>query len=133
MTEASALHDDRRLPALTGVRFFAAMTVLVSHFAHRGLILVPAGVVAFVDGGRTAVALFFVLSGFILAYNYSGLAGRSDRRAFYVNRIARSSPSSSARSESDTSSSPMTGRGSSTGTRSRSRRPWRWRRASSAS
>jgi peptidoglycan/LPS O-acetylase OafA/YrhL len=92
MTEASALHDDRRLPALTGVRFFAAMTVLVSHFAHRGLILVPAGVVAFVDGGRTAVALFFVLSGFILAYNYSGLAGRADRRAFYVNRIARIYP-----------------------------------------
>ncbi|MFT2692931.1 acyltransferase family protein [Clavibacter zhangzhiyongii] len=90
--EAGAMHDDRRLPALTGLRFFAAMTVLISHFAHRGIILVPAGIVAFVDGGRTAVALFFVLSGFILTYNYSQLSGRADRRAFYVNRVARIYP-----------------------------------------
>jgi peptidoglycan/LPS O-acetylase OafA/YrhL len=90
--DAATNHDDRRLPALTGLRFFAAMTVLISHFAHRGVILAPAGFVAFVDGGRTAVALFFVLSGFILAYNYSELSGAADRRAFYVNRIARIYP-----------------------------------------
>jgi peptidoglycan/LPS O-acetylase OafA/YrhL len=92
MTATDALHDDRRLPALTGVRFLAAMTVLMSHFAHRGLVDVPAAAVDFVDGGRTAVALFFVLSGFILAYNYVDLTGRRDRRTFYVNRIARIYP-----------------------------------------
>ncbi|MFT7767145.1 acyltransferase family protein [Clavibacter tessellarius] len=88
----TAVHDDRKLPALTGLRFFAAMTVLLSHFSHAGLVLIPAGAVAFVDGGRTAVALFFVLSGFILAYNYSGMSGTAERRAFYVNRIARIYP-----------------------------------------
>ncbi|MFT7709709.1 acyltransferase family protein [Clavibacter tessellarius] len=86
------MHDDRRLPALTGLRFFAAMTVLMSHFDHRGIVHVPEAFVSFVDGGRTAVALFFVLSGFILAYNYSELSGGAERRVFYVNRIARIYP-----------------------------------------
>jgi len=86
------VHDDRRLPALTGLRFFAAMTVLISHFDHRGVVAVPEFFVSFVDGGRTAVALFFVLSGFILAYNYSELSGGAERRTFYVNRIARIYP-----------------------------------------
>ncbi|MFT2751030.1 acyltransferase family protein [Clavibacter sp. Sh2036] len=88
----AATHDDRKLSALTGLRFFAAMTVLLSHFSHAGLVVIPAGIVAFVDGGRTAVALFFVLSGFILAYNYSEMSGGADRRAFYVNRVARIYP-----------------------------------------
>jgi peptidoglycan/LPS O-acetylase OafA/YrhL len=86
------VHNDRQLHALTGLRFFAALTVLLSHFANRGIILMPVGVVAFVDGGRTAVALFFVLSGFILTYNYSELSGPKERRSFYVNRIARIYP-----------------------------------------
>jgi peptidoglycan/LPS O-acetylase OafA/YrhL len=65
---------------------------LISHFAARDLIGVPEAITGFLDGGRTAVALFFVLSGFILTYNYSALAGKSDRRRFYINRIARIYP-----------------------------------------
>jgi peptidoglycan/LPS O-acetylase OafA/YrhL len=68
------------------------MAVVISHFAHRGLVTVPNAVIDFLDGGRTAVALFFVLSGFILAYNYPKLFGKEAIRGFYVNRLARIYP-----------------------------------------
>lgn len=81
------------LPALTGIRFFAALAVLLSHFAERSLVLIPKQVVDFLDGGRTAVSLFFVLSGFILAYNYYGrLDTKTRRRKYFVNRFARIYP-----------------------------------------
>jgi len=89
---AVAIHDDRKLPALTGVRFFAAAAVLVSHFSAHGAIVMPGSVIDFLDGGRTAVSLFFVLSGFILTYNYSTLTGAAARMRFYVNRVARIYP-----------------------------------------
>ncbi len=43
------------------------------------------------DDGRTAVALFFVLSGFILTRQYARISP-SDRRAYYVARFARIYP-----------------------------------------
>lgn len=88
----AAIHDDRRLPALTGIRFLAALVVVVCHFAERGLIHVPAPFITFFDGGRTAVSLFFVLSGFVLTYNYRDLSSKRERRMFYVNRVARIYP-----------------------------------------
>ena len=55
------------LPALTGVRFFAALAVLVSHFSERALIGVPEPVIDFLktapkdanpmDVMRTAVSM----------------------------------------------------------------------------
>jgi peptidoglycan/LPS O-acetylase OafA/YrhL len=80
------------LPALTGLRFFAALAVLISHFAQRDMLPAIDPVVWFLDGGRTAVSLFFVLSGFILTYNYIDLAYPEGRRAFYVARFARIYP-----------------------------------------
>lgn len=91
-TAHSPFHDDKKLPALTGVRFFAALAVLLSHFAHRGIVAVPVAVTDFLDGGRTAVTLFFVLSGFILAYNYTALTSPMERIKFYASRIARIYP-----------------------------------------
>ena len=91
-TAQSPVHDDTRLPALTGVRFFAALAVMLSHFDHRGIVSVPSGVTDFLDGGRTAVTLFFVLSGFILAYNYAALSGAAERIKFYASRFARIYP-----------------------------------------
>lgn len=38
------------------------------------------------------MSLFFVLSGFILAYSYMDLTGKTARRWFFVNRIARIYP-----------------------------------------
>lgn len=92
LNTVTPIHNDTKLQALTGLRFLAAMAVLVSHFDHRGLIAVPAGLTDFLDGGRTAVSLFFVLSGFILAYNYKDLSGARDRIEFYSSRIARIYP-----------------------------------------
>lgn len=81
------------LPALTGVRFFAALAVLLSHFNERNLIGVPEHVLSFLDGGRTAVSLFFVLSGFVLVYNYQGrLNDAGQRRKYFFNRLARIFP-----------------------------------------
>ena len=62
------------LSALTGLRFFAASYVIIFHtrlgtmFYDRGL--GTAG--NFIGNGYLAVPLFFMLSGFILAYNYCG-------------------------------------------------------------
>jgi peptidoglycan/LPS O-acetylase OafA/YrhL len=80
------------LDSLTGLRFLAAMAVVLSHFTETGLVQVDSWVVNALDSGRTAVSLFFVLSGFVLAYNYRELAGRVPRWNFYVARLARIYP-----------------------------------------
>ncbi|WP_321811965.1 acyltransferase [Burkholderia sp. BCC1985] len=80
------------LPALTSIRFFAALTVLLSHFTQLGLLSLSDRYLAFVDGGRPAVSLFFVLSGFILTYTYHESIGHGDARRFYVARFARIYP-----------------------------------------
>lgn len=78
------------LPALTSIRFLAALTVVLCHFTQIGLLAIPGSFVVAADGGRTAVSLFFVLSGFVLAYNYrDSLAAGGGVRAFYAARIAR--------------------------------------------
>jgi peptidoglycan/LPS O-acetylase OafA/YrhL len=58
------------LPALTGVRFYAALLVFLSHAP-----LIPgmdslAGQHLVFNAGVVGVSFFFVLSGFILTYNY---------------------------------------------------------------
>ncbi|WER48968.1 acyltransferase [Cupriavidus sp. WKF15] len=83
------------LPALTSLRFFAALVVVCSHFAQIGLLAVPQAVQRAVDGGRPAVSFFFVLSGFILTWNYRrplATGGAPARRTFYSARFARIYP-----------------------------------------
>jgi peptidoglycan/LPS O-acetylase OafA/YrhL len=74
------------------VRFFAAFYVVVFHtrlsaqLAARGL--TPAA--HFFASGYLAVPLFFILSGFILAYTYKGQIESGDRRMrFWEARFAR--------------------------------------------
>ncbi|WP_445185060.1 acyltransferase family protein [Pseudonocardia sp. Cha107L01] len=91
----TAVEHSRRRPSLdslTVLRFFAAMAVVISHFAENRIVPVSERLIYVLDGGRTAVSLFFVLSGFVLAYNYPNLHGRVQRRNFYVARIARIYP-----------------------------------------
>ena len=57
----------RQLPALTGVRFVLALWIVVYH--QMPPVETPA-IVAVLHTGYTAVTAFFVLSGFVLAYNY---------------------------------------------------------------
>lgn len=83
----SATPRDRgaQLPALTGLRFLAAACIVVFHANHHfGGIVIGAGV-----AWALAVTLFFMLSGFILAYNYPSLSGLAATRRFWWARFAR--------------------------------------------
>lgn len=64
-----------QIPALTGLRFFAALWVVLFHYAAIGLIAYPPVVEQIAIHGRAGVDLFFVLSGFVLAYNYAAWFG----------------------------------------------------------
>ena len=91
MSTASAV-PRTSLNALTGVRFLAALHVVAFHYAPReGL---PAWLNRLLDGGPNSVTLFFILSGFVLAYSYLGAqdTARVERRAFWVARFARVYP-----------------------------------------
>lgn len=88
----TAIQPRAALPALTSIRFIAALTVALSHFTQLGLLNMPAAFLAFVDGGRPAVSLFFVLSGFILTYTYQGSMDAMGASRFYIARFARIYP-----------------------------------------
>ena len=76
------------LPNLTGVRIFAALYVLLYHLFGSPSQQRP-WYDSWVDGGYLGVSLFFVLSGFILAYNAPAAL---DAKKFYVLRLARVYP-----------------------------------------
>jgi len=79
---------------LTSLRFFAAMHVLAFHNHLDALMDLPGGIRSIIRTGYVSVSLFFVLSGFILAYTYHG--GRENvsfnRRSFWIARLARIYP-----------------------------------------
>lgn len=89
--DLSRVHDDRALPSLTGIRFLAALAVVAGHYRSARLVQFPPWVFNLFDG-RDAVALFFVLSGFVLTYNYAHLRSRSESVDFWVARFARLYP-----------------------------------------
>jgi len=80
-----------RLPALTSLRFFAAFHVLMFHsFVMQGLGWAPAWLRQFASIGYVAVSMFFVLSGFVLTYTYSGIDIKIG--SFWRARLARLYP-----------------------------------------
>jgi peptidoglycan/LPS O-acetylase OafA/YrhL len=93
---STAVKTERKpaLPALTGIRSLAAICIMFFHFtpaglrwaAHPWLTLYPV-----VDLGFVFVGFFFLLSGFILTYNY---ADRPKLNApdFWVARLSRLYP-----------------------------------------
>lgn len=85
-----------RLPALTALRFLAALAVLFSHLVFLGKLDNPLRPVAetLFREGFTGVTFFFVLSGFILAHTYQDplAAGRISRRRYFLLRMARIYP-----------------------------------------
>jgi peptidoglycan/LPS O-acetylase OafA/YrhL len=80
-----------RLPALTGLRAFAALNLVFFHFSDPKQFgwLAPV-----VDNGYSSVSFFLLLSGFILAYNYSDRAARGQLRVgeFWLARFSRLYP-----------------------------------------
>src|SRR3954469_3132944 len=60
------------LPALTSLRFLAALHVLLFHVQAMGAVFGPAWFRNLSSIGYVGVSFFFVLSGFILVYTYAG-------------------------------------------------------------
>lgn len=80
------------LPALTGIRLFAACYVVVLHTRIAPTLREHGFMIAarFISNGFLAVPLFFLLSGWILAYTYRGQVETSrERRHFWEARFAR--------------------------------------------
>ncbi|MDQ1473943.1 MAG: hypothetical protein QOJ99_5423 [Bryobacterales bacterium] len=87
------------LPALTGLRFFLALWVIVHHIAGRGMMLeawtksLPIAGQSLIFGGYLAVQTFFVLSGFVLARSYTRSTwGRGELVKYAAARFARIYP-----------------------------------------
>ncbi|KNZ31970.1 MAG: hypothetical protein AD742_14405 [Methylibium sp. NZG] len=83
------------LPALTSLRFVAALAVVVLHYREL-LGPLPAWLQQVIVGGQFGVTFFFVLSGFILTYRYrdwfAGGVSRGSYRRFQRFRWARIYP-----------------------------------------
>lgn len=90
---ASAPAFPERLPALTGIRFWLALGVVLFHYQ---LNIVPEGGtgLAIIERARLAVDFFFILSGFVLAHVYGAQVrdGRYSHRRFLIARLARIYP-----------------------------------------
>ncbi len=76
------------LPALTGIRTLLAFAIVLFHFTppHLG-ILFP-----FIDNGYVFVSVFFLISGYILTYNYADRAKTLVKREFWLARFSRLYP-----------------------------------------
>lgn len=83
---------------LTGMRFFLALWVVIFHQSffpgHSWISPLPRPLISLFQTGYMAVGVFFVLSGFVLSYNYSlGQAWSSSQiRKFGAARFARIYP-----------------------------------------
>jgi peptidoglycan/LPS O-acetylase OafA/YrhL len=108
------LHGKRRLNALTSLRFFAAMHVVLFHCAptlavktgaalnlmarhsdgvvRMGAAVLSRSAINLLDVGPWSVSFFFVLSGFILVYNYGDDRRPLNVRRFWIARFARIYP-----------------------------------------
>ncbi|NWB30872.1 acyltransferase family protein [Pseudomonas gingeri] len=75
---------------LTGLRFIAALYVFLFHIQINWP-FAPEGVIRKVIAqGAVGMSVFFVLSGFLLAYQYSGRY--EDKKGYFIKRMARIYP-----------------------------------------
>lgn len=105
---SSAKAFDNHMPALTGIRFFAIFHIFLFHLwavyksdkpeemknVLMGMADTPQTLAVFLSNGWMSTSLFFLLSGFILAYLYWGKDGQlcSSKRRFWLLRLARIYP-----------------------------------------
>ncbi len=76
------------LPALTGIRTVLALSIVLFHFTppHLGL-LYP-----IINNGYVFVGVFFLISGYVLTYNYADRAKTLVKREFWLARFSRLYP-----------------------------------------
>ncbi|MFS0795523.1 acyltransferase family protein [Microbacterium sp. 1P10AE] len=81
----------RHLPSLTGLRWATAMLIFGHHIMAVQYIGGQAGTVwgLLFEAGKTGVTLFFILSGFVLAWGYKPA---QSARSFWLHRAARIYP-----------------------------------------
>lgn len=83
------------LPALTGLRTLLALVILMFHFTPSGLASTryPAlTLYPIVNIGYVFVSFFFLISGFILSYNYANRPGGVRKADFWIARLSRLYP-----------------------------------------
>ncbi len=88
----TAQPSPRHLDALTGIRGIAAWAVVFYHIRLSLAGLLPAPVIDWLAKGYLAVDLFFILSGFVIWYNYAPRirqGGSAETRLFLWRRFAR--------------------------------------------
>ncbi len=76
------------LPALTGLRALLALGILFFHFTPPHMQLLD----PVIGSAYTFVGFFFLLSGYVLAYNYAGRSTPLIKRVFWRARFARLYP-----------------------------------------
>jgi len=81
------------LPALTSVRFFLALGVVIFHY-QVNMLPEDASGFSLIERSRLAVDFFFILSGFVLAHVYGKQvrSGSYSHRRFLIARFARIYP-----------------------------------------
>jgi peptidoglycan/LPS O-acetylase OafA/YrhL len=89
--ENERTHAPLPIPALTGSRIFLALFVVWFHFGQHLAGTSAAVIGNFVGSGYVSVSMFFLLSGYVLAYNYLGVRS-TGRVGFWIARIARIAP-----------------------------------------
>jgi peptidoglycan/LPS O-acetylase OafA/YrhL len=83
------------LPALTGLRTLLALTILLFHFTPSGLTWQRHPAVTLypiINIGYVFVSFFFLISGFILSYNYADRPEPMNAADFWMARISRLYP-----------------------------------------
>lgn len=91
----NSLRQERpQLATLTSIRFFAALSVFLFHIQLNWTLHAPLFLTTIISQGAVGMSLFFVLSGFILTYNYHHTSNPAlqDYRSFIVKRFARIYP-----------------------------------------
>lgn len=80
------------LPAIAGLRFYAALHIVLLHTLRAGWL--PPEVARLTKWGASTASLFFILSGFILTWAYAAPAGglRVPAREFLRRRLVRLYP-----------------------------------------
>ena len=90
MTTSPLSVDRPRVPALTSLRFFAALHVFVFHMYAMQIANTSGWARQISSIGYVGVSFFFVLSGFILVYTYADRP--ISAREFWRARFARIYP-----------------------------------------